>query len=306
MIDLKLKVVRITAKHKKRITRFFNKFLCTVRTGSRFPIKDLQKLLGLQIWVSTVFRVARNFLTSICDLLKATRGRHTYFYPKKYPALIKRMVRDLQFWRRLVACSASMSFGYLLNSLPPNDCVLSSDACTSFGIAGVLQFHNPRENWGNIGGLFWQISWGEWRKNTSLRNVCPDNIGINVAEFLALLITCETFAEYCSGRITDFQIDNTSAKAWFDAARCPTFPFDRCAQVTHLYMMESAMKIFTCWVSSAANKMADVLSRERLSGKRSGHLVAGTCLRKVKPKWRHLISFLLDTPNIHFGSVKNL
>ena len=159
-------------------------------------------------------------------------------------------------------------------------------------MAGVLQFHNPRVNWGNIGGIFWQISWEEWKENTSLRDIGPDNVKINVAEFLALLITCETFAEYCSNKITCFQIDNTAAKAWFDVARCPTFPFDRCAQGTHLYMMECAMKISTSWVSSAENKVADVLSRERLSGKRSGHLIANTYVRKVKPKWRHLIKFL--------------
>ena len=292
MIDLKLKVVRITAKHKKRITHFFNKFLCTVRTGNRVSIKCLQRLLGLQIWVSTVFRVARQFLTSICDLLKATRHRHTYFYPRRYPALIKRMVRDLQFWRRLVACSASMSFDYVLNRLPSNDCVLSSDASTSFGMAGVLQFHNPRVNWGNIGGIFWQISWEEWGEYASLPKIWSDDIKINVAEFLALLITCETFAEHCSNKITGFQIDNTAAKAWFDAARCPTFPFDRCTQGTHLYMMECGMKISTNWIPSGVNEMADILSRKKYSGRKSGHLIANTFLRKVKPRWRHLIKYL--------------
>ena len=62
---------------------------------------------------------------------------------------------------------------------------------------------------------------------------------------MAALITCETFAEHCSGLITYLDIDNTSARAWLDKARCPNFPFDRCGQGAHLFMLEEKMKIKT-------------------------------------------------------------
>ena len=59
-----------------------------------------------------------------------------------------------------------------------------------------------------VGGLFWQLSWEEWRRHAANDKVCPGASGINTAELLAALITCETFASYCSVRITGLAIDN--------------------------------------------------------------------------------------------------
>ena len=125
-----------------------------------------------------------------------------------------------------------------------NDIVLSSDASTSWGMSGVVRFLEGHASYKDLGGLFWQMFWDEWDTIKSFVQLSVRNVKINVAEFLALLITCETFAEYCSNKIC-FKFDNTVEKTWFDAAWCPTFPFDRCAQDTHLYMMECAMKIST-------------------------------------------------------------
>ena len=97
MIDLKLKVAKITAKHKGKILVFFDRFLLAVRKKGRILIKDIQRLLGVQIWISSVFSVARQFLTSICDILKSTHDRRKYFYPSKSPRLVARTVHDLQF-----------------------------------------------------------------------------------------------------------------------------------------------------------------------------------------------------------------
>ena len=69
----------------------------------------------------------------------------------------------------------------------------------------------------------------------SIAALHPRHIKINVAEFVAALITCETFSQFCVGRITVLHLDNVTAKAWLDSARCPRAPFDRCAQGTHLY-----------------------------------------------------------------------
>ena len=41
----------------------------------------------------------------------------------------------------------------------------------------------------------------------------PGSAKINVAEFIAALITCETYADHCKGRITILEIDNITAKA---------------------------------------------------------------------------------------------
>ena len=41
----------------------------------------------------------------------------------------------------------------------------------------------------------------------------PGNVKINVAEFIALLITCETFTPFCANKITSIGVDNVSAKA---------------------------------------------------------------------------------------------
>ena len=136
------------------------------------------------------------------------------------------------------------------------------------------------------------MTWEEWTNVADLGDVHPGNVKINVAEFLAMLITCETFAGFCRSRITTLETDNTSAKAWFDAARCPNFPFDRCAQGTHLFMMENAMKIFTVWIPSSENIVADILSRQSFPKESTGYPVAGSQLCKVKPRWTNVIKFL--------------
>ena len=82
-VDLRNKIVSITAEHKQRCIRFFDFFKATVRSKGRIPTKKLQKILGLQIWISTVFRVMRQFLTSTCDILRISR-LNTYFYPRKH------------------------------------------------------------------------------------------------------------------------------------------------------------------------------------------------------------------------------
>ena len=46
-----------------------------------------------------------------------------------------------------------------------------------------------------------------------LRDLHPGSVKITVAEFLAILITCETFAGFCRNMITTLETDNTSAKA---------------------------------------------------------------------------------------------
>ena len=71
----------------------------------------------------------------------------------------------------------------------------------------------------------------------------PGRVRIHVAEFLAALITCETFAPQCKNAITTLSLDNTTAKAWLDSARCTIYPFDRCAQGIHLFMMGYNMKV---------------------------------------------------------------
>ena len=126
-IHLARKVVLVTQKHRSRVSNFFDQFLIAARKNQRISIKSIQKMLGLQIWISTVFRVARQFLTSVCDLLRVNYNG-TYFYPRKHPALVARTIRDLKFWRRFVSGKATASFDYLLCRLPPSKERLSSDA----------------------------------------------------------------------------------------------------------------------------------------------------------------------------------
>ena len=61
-------------------------------------------------------------------------------------------------------------------------------------------------------------------KLVAMPDLYPGNVKINVAEFIAALITCETYADRCKGRITTLEIDNTTAKAWLDSARCTRAP----------------------------------------------------------------------------------
>ena len=73
----------------------------------------------------------------------------------------------------------------------------------------------------------------------------PGMVKICRAEFLAALITCETFVQYCENKITTLALDNNAAKQWFDSARCPIYPLDRLAQGVGLFMLEREMKVIT-------------------------------------------------------------
>ena len=95
-INLSEKVLYITQRHQQKITVFFNRFLGAIRRKGDIPIRNIQKMLGLQIWISTVFRVARQFLTSICDILREA-GQKRFFHPRKQPQLVNRLIFDLKF-----------------------------------------------------------------------------------------------------------------------------------------------------------------------------------------------------------------
>ena len=135
------------------------------------------------------------------------------------------------------------------------------------------------------------MTWHDWYKVRPLECLKPGSVQINKAEFLAALITCETFAEHCSDKLTDLALDNRVAKSWFDSARCPIFPFDRYEQGLHLYMLQQSVKVETKWISSAENRLADVCSRQRFERCRSTHMVANTRLQQVRPKWASVLKF---------------
>ena len=125
-----------------------------------------------------------------------------------------------------------------------------------------------------------------------MRDLLPGDVRINVAEFLAALITCETFVSFCIKKFTTIEIDNRAAKSWLDSARCPKFPFDRCAQGVHLYMLKNDMKLRTLLVPSELNKLADKISREFFSMNKTGHLICGIRMRKKRPKWQHVCKYI--------------
>ena len=185
------------------------------------------------------------------------------------------------------------SFDFLLGRLQQNECRLFSDASSLFGMGGVLIFGKSEDRLPNLDGLFWQLAWQEWHKVVAIPCLKPGNVKINKAEFIAALITCETFAAYSSGKFTTLALDNHTAKAWFDSTRCPIFPFDRCAQGVHLFMLEQSMKIKTTWIPSAVNLLADTFSRSNFSMYHpSIHNIAGTHLRKVRPRWLNVTKFV--------------
>ena len=121
----------------------------------------------------------------------------------------------------------------------------------------------------------------------------PGLVKIQSAEFIAALITCETFSEYCAKKLTTLLIDNVTARSWIEVARCPRHPFDRVAQAAHLFWLEKSIKIKPVWVSSSDNYIADIFSRGRFDAKiAGGHFVAGMWFTKIKPKWLNVVKFL--------------
>ena len=297
-IDLQAKFVMISRKHKSKILVFFNNFAKSARQGRRIRVRGMQRMLGLQIWISTIFRIARQFLTSLCDALRTVLHSHNgkpreFFRPNSHKRLVKRVLFDLKFWRRFVQKTPKISFDYLLDRLPRNDSTMYSDASSSHGMGGVLLFAQANRSLHRIEGIFWQMTWHEWRKVAAMSNFRPGSVKITQAEFLAALITCETCADYCAGKLTTLALDNTGARSWFESARCPIHPLDRAAQGVGLYMLQRNMKVFACWISSQMNTIADVCSRKTFSTsrKRRTCVIAGATLRKVPPRWANIVKY---------------
>ena len=159
-------------------------------------------------------------------------------------------------------------------------------------MAGVVLFGAAERRVQGMDGLFWQLSWDEWQVIAPMERLQPGSTEINVAEFLAALITCETFAPLCSGACTLLSLDNRAAKCWFDAARCPVHPFDRCAQGVHLFLLSRSVKIRSRWIPTGENRQADVCSRRQMSMIARGHRISGLWLRKVRPKWINVLKYL--------------
>ena len=213
-VDLIRKSVSITDKQKAKILQRFDHLLMVFRKKGRLLVKTLQKIMGLQIWISTIFRIARQFLTSTCDLLRAA-GTGRYIYTAQVQSLIPRVIFDLKFWRRFVMSEPSAPFTIILGQSPRNDHWVSCDAATSWGMAGVFWFPNRGScpNTCKTQGLFWQVSWVEWDKCFPLSALTVGNVHINVAEYMAILISCETFTPWCAKKLTEIHIDNATAKA---------------------------------------------------------------------------------------------
>ena len=133
----------------------------------------------------------------------------------------------------------------------------------------------------------------EWAKLATMPELAPGSVKINIAEVIAALITCETYAEYCAGKITTLEMDNITAKAWFDNARCTRAPYDRCAQGSHMHRLGMDIKIKTSWIPSAQNSIADICSRVPFKRHKKGrsHSLAGHLYRRISPKFHHLLKY---------------
>ena len=123
-----------------------------------------------------------------------------------------RLVVDMKFWRRFVLDVPKISMNFLLARLPENKNTLFSDACTRFGMAGVVVIDPIERSRQGLDGLVWQISWEEWHRTAPLKQLSPRSVNIHVAEFLAALITCETFVTHCKSTLTWLAVDNYAAK----------------------------------------------------------------------------------------------
>ena len=117
---------------------------------------------------------------------------------------MSRIVFDLKFWRPFVSCEPKATLQNVLGRLPENSAILASDVSTSWGMAGTVIFSETERKTAFRGfeGLFWQIAWSDWERIVAIESLKPGQVEINAAEFLAALITCETFTELCSGKIT--------------------------------------------------------------------------------------------------------
>ena len=49
-MNLEKKILSVTKKHQRKIIAHFNRFLAIVRGRGRIRVREVQRMLGLQIW----------------------------------------------------------------------------------------------------------------------------------------------------------------------------------------------------------------------------------------------------------------
>ena len=75
LIDLKRKAIMITQKNRRKITTYFDNFLVAARKKERLSVRGIQRMLGLQRWITIVFfRTQRTFSIGAMDTLMRTIG----------------------------------------------------------------------------------------------------------------------------------------------------------------------------------------------------------------------------------------
>ena len=197
-----------------------------------------------------------------------------------------RLAEDLSFWLKFAKSNPSISFAYIVGHLEVNPSTIFSDASSSFGMGGCITFKKPVAG---FHGKFWQISWIDFSRIVSLRRLRPRHVGINVAEFIAALITQETFLADCENFLSIHFVDNTSALAWLNKDRCSVSPFDKLAQAMALKKLACCAKIWHRYIPTKENTVADEASR-----KQYGQLmiVNGARFKKSRPRWNETLRFI--------------
>ena len=150
-----------------------------------------------------------------------------------------------------------------------------SDAFSSFGIGGCLVFGDHTH------GLFWQLAWDDLWAVKQFAMLKPGSVKINVAELVAALITHETFAGHLSGSLVHHYVDNSAVVAWVEKSRCPVRPFDRLCQRVALMRVALDVKVWSSWIPSKKNELADTASRARCKSIKVGSLI----LCKMPPRF---------------------
>ena len=161
-------------------------------------------------------------------------------------------------------------------------------------MAGVLTFQGRHKDHPGLAGLFWQNSWDEWSNMATVPELKTGKVHIIIAEFIAALVTCETFANFCASRVTTLELDNFTVKAWLDTALCTRAPYDRCAQGIHLYILKRNKKVKTARIPSAENLLTDTCSRKTFPWHSTGHMhvIAGERWRRISPKLSNLLKLV--------------
>ena len=229
--------------------------------GPECSVKNLRSVLGLLRWYSAVIPHGSSQLVHLSDLVVwGVRSR-------KVKVAVNNKVRgELEWWCSILregfaepnvweSSIASLACP-VVRSVVVDSVEMFTDASTKVGGGFVVKEL----------GVFGEFVWSEWEKKffAGCKASAESDAGINVLEFVTVVIAIVACKEELRGKVVRVRVDNTSAVAWLVKQKSPNMLCVEWLRLLLSVLLSHNIQIAVSHIPGKDNITADALSRQLL------------------------------------------